>query len=103
MSAGGEDRRDLDWALVELDSSTRLLRNSYLNPGSADPVLIEDIGVDNPIPNTRVVVLGGKTGPRDGIIGQGNIDLRVQDRNLIVTQLVLREPLGTPPLVSLSF
>lgn len=89
-----EDHCDLDWALVELDGFTPPLRNSYHSPESANSTLLEAVWVENIAPNMRVVVLGGRTGPRDGVIGQANIRLNIQGRQLVVTQVILREILG---------
>jgi len=91
----GEERyRDLDWALIELDSSTQLLPNSYKSPSSATPTSLKAVRSETLVPNSKVVILGGMTGLQDGVIGQGNIDLRISGRRLLVTEVVLSQNLG---------
>ena len=85
---------DSDWALIELEKSIGQLRNSYHSPQSIDNMLIDGLWPHNLEPNTQVVVLGGRTGTRHGIIGQSNIKLSIQSRELVVTQIVLRESLS---------
>lgn len=87
-------RRSLDWALIELNSSTPLLQNSYVMPHASQSTSIESCGGEQLDFNLEIVVLGGKSGLRHGFIGQRNICLDVEDRRLDVTQVILNQPLG---------
>lgn len=84
---------DLDWALVELDTSTPLLPNTYVDPGLLHTIQIDACGTYDLDPHSEVVVLGGKSGPIRGLTGQKDIDLRIEGRKLIVTQIVLNRTL----------
>ncbi|KAL9618373.1 MAG: hypothetical protein Q9160_006881 [Pyrenula sp. 1 TL-2023] len=88
-----ENVADLDWALVDLDSSTPLLSNSYIRLDTSCTTQIEACGTCDLEPNSEVVVLGGKSGPTQGFIGQKNIDLRIEGRKFVVTQIVLNQTL----------
>ena len=90
----GNGMPESDWALIELEKSIGQPRNFYHIPQSTENTLIEKLWLHSLEPNTQVLVLGGRTGTRHGIIGQSNIKLSIQGRDLVVTQIVLREPLG---------
>lgn len=91
----------LDWALVKIDPTQTLLRNSYINPDSQETVALETALVDSTTHNSNVLVLGGKSGPQQGIVGQKDVSMLLEGRRFLVSQILLNTPLGKPGIYEL--
>lgn len=83
-----------DWALIELDDSIPVLPNLYVPAHAQRSIHIDAVHSDQIPLRTNVIILAGLDRHVHGIVGQHNVKLTVDGLDLIVTQIMVSEPLG---------
>lgn len=79
--------RQLDWGLIKIDNVVPVLANSYTIPENGTSVAVTEVLDRSPESGDTVFILNGGT-PMGGIIGQSDIDIRIQGISLLVTEVI---------------